>query len=69
MNRIYQGRVTKVEISKDGEKEPEPLDNWPQALWQRHQLFQAEAAETLHRYLARARVELGIDRAISVVQE
>lgn len=38
MNRIYQGKVTKVEIFTDGK--PEPLDNWQDALWQHHQLFQ-----------------------------
>lgn len=42
MNRIYQGRVTKVEIltSKDADGQPAPLDNWPDALWQHHELFQ-----------------------------
>jgi len=38
MNRIYQGRVTNVEIVRDGK--PEPLPNWQTALWQHHQLFQ-----------------------------
>lgn len=45
MNRIYQGKVTKVEILKPGSKGKsdenwEPLDNWREALWQHHQLFQ-----------------------------
>lgn len=38
MNRIYQGKVTNVEIFKDGK--PEPLEKWPDALWQHHQMFQ-----------------------------
>lgn len=46
MNRIYQGKVTAVEIL-DG-KEPKPFDSdpkqakekWQAALWQHHQLFQ-----------------------------
>jgi len=46
MNRIYQGKVTAVEIL-DG-KEPKPFDSdpkqakekWQTALWQHHQLFQ-----------------------------
>jgi hypothetical protein len=46
MNRIYQGRVTNVEIIKDGK--PEPFDpdpkeakrKWQDALWQHHRLFQ-----------------------------
>jgi hypothetical protein len=40
MNRIYQGRVTSVEILKDGKPEPLPKQEWQQALWQHHQLFQ-----------------------------
>jgi hypothetical protein len=44
MNRIYQGRVTAVEISdsKDESGKPyyKPLDNWPEKLWQHHALFQ-----------------------------
>lgn len=38
MNRIYQGRVTKVEVFKDGE--PEPLLNRQEALWQHAKLLQ-----------------------------
>src|SRR5579884_2944069 len=42
MNRIYQGRVTKVEIPNPGDKENpwKPLDNWPERLWRHHELFQ-----------------------------
>jgi hypothetical protein len=42
MNRIYQGRVTKVEIlnGKGADGEPQPLNNWPDALWLHHELFQ-----------------------------
>ena len=42
MNRIYQGRVNKVEILKPGDKE-NPLQlplNWQDALWQHQELFQ-----------------------------
>ena len=39
MNRIYQGRVTKVEIP-DGKGGWEPLPDWQSALWQHHELFQ-----------------------------
>jgi hypothetical protein len=41
MNRIYQGRVSKVEISTGNKEKPwQPLDNWQSILWQHHQLFQ-----------------------------
>lgn len=41
MNRIYQGRVTSVEVLKSGTKnEWEPLPDWQSALWQHHELFQ-----------------------------
>lgn len=42
MNRIYQGRVSKVEIPKPGDKENpwQPLPNWQDILWQHHELFQ-----------------------------
>ena len=52
MNRIYQGRVSKVEIPKPGDKENpwQPLPNWHDILpvtpkrseggWQHHALFQ-----------------------------
>jgi hypothetical protein len=47
MNRIYQGKVTKVE-APDGKQGWKPLSNqeWQDALWQHHQLFQAEFYET-----------------------
>ncbi len=42
MNRIYQGRVNKVEISNPGDKETpwKPLENGQDILWQHHELFQ-----------------------------
>ena len=45
MNRIYQGRVAKVEVLKPGTKgkssdDWKPLDAWADALWEHHQLFQ-----------------------------
>jgi hypothetical protein len=40
MNRIYQGRVTKVEIFNGKNAEPQPLDNWEEKIWQHHELFQ-----------------------------
>jgi hypothetical protein len=39
MNRIYQGRVSKVEIP-DGKNEWKKLDDGESAPWQHHQLFQ-----------------------------
>ena len=40
MNRIYQGRVTKVETFSGKDAEPQPLENWEEKLWQHHELFQ-----------------------------
>ncbi|MGP8198916.1 MAG: hypothetical protein ACLQU4_05370 [Limisphaerales bacterium] len=42
MNRIYQGRVSRVEIPNPGDKENpwQPLPNWQDILWQHHELFQ-----------------------------
>ncbi len=45
MNRIYQGKVTKVQTLKPGAKGIGPddwqdLPDWQDALWQHHQLFQ-----------------------------
>lgn len=40
MNRIYQGRVRKVEILYGKNSEGQPLENWQSVLWQHHQLFQ-----------------------------
>ncbi len=41
MNRIYQGRVSSVQIPIPGKKNKwEPLPNWQDALWQHHALFQ-----------------------------
>jgi len=50
MNRIYQGRVSKVEIPGDKENPWQPLPNWQDILpvapkrseggWQHHELFQ-----------------------------
>jgi hypothetical protein len=40
MNRIYQGRVSKVEIPGDKENPWQPLPNWQDILWHHHELFQ-----------------------------
>lgn len=41
MNRIYQGRVSNVEISTGNKDKPwQPLDDWQSVLWQHHELFQ-----------------------------
>jgi hypothetical protein len=42
MNRIYQGRVTKLETlkGKNADGQPQELPNWQTALWQHHELFQ-----------------------------
>ncbi len=44
MNRIYQGKVTKVEIpdgiDESGKTRWKPLDDWQSALWRHHVLFQ-----------------------------
>jgi len=41
MNRIYQGRVSKVDIFTGDKENPwQPLPNWQDILWQHHQLFQ-----------------------------
>lgn len=44
MNRIYQGKVTKVEIpdgkDESGKTRWKPLHDWPSALWRHHELFQ-----------------------------
>jgi hypothetical protein len=39
MNRIYQGRVIKVEPLNDGQPEPLPKREWQKASWQRHKFF------------------------------
>jgi hypothetical protein len=39
MNRIYQGKVTAVEIP-NGKDEWKKLDDGESAIWQHHQLFQ-----------------------------
>ena len=44
MNRIYQGRVTKVEVPKAGVKgEWEKIEEGEARLWQHHELFQDAA--------------------------
>lgn len=45
INRIYQGRIKKVEVLAQGKKGSEPdawseLPNWGQTLWAHHELFQ-----------------------------
>lgn len=39
MNRIYQGRVSNVEIP-DGKDNWQPIPDWSEKLWQHHELFQ-----------------------------
>jgi hypothetical protein len=72
MNRIYQGRVSKVEIStilsaSTGERNKgevsnpspwQPLPNWQDILWQHHELFQ----DAVNYYtLALAAMALGVE--------
>ena len=44
MNRIYQGRVTAIEVpdgkNKSGKPKWKPLENWRERFWQHHELFQ-----------------------------
>jgi len=40
MNRIYQGKVTYVEILTGKAAEAKPLEAWADKLWQHHELFQ-----------------------------
>lgn len=42
MNRIYQGRVSKVEVYDSSTKKGDwkPITKWEDALWEHHQLFQ-----------------------------
>ncbi len=41
MNRIYQGRVSKVEIATGDKANPwQSLENWQSTLWQHHEIFQ-----------------------------
>jgi hypothetical protein len=40
MNRIYQGRVSNVEIPDGKDEKWKPLYNWQNILWQHHELFQ-----------------------------
>lgn len=59
MNRIYQGRVTGVEIP-DGKDEKDnqkwkPLDKWQSVLWEHHELFQDAVNYYLIALLALAR--------------
>lgn len=63
MNRIYQGKVTKVEIikGKDAKGKPvwEELKDWQSALWNHHELFQ----DAVNYYtLALAAMAAGVDR-------
>ena len=47
MNRIYQGKVTNVEVpdgkDENGKQQWKKLDNWQDALWKHHELFQDAA--------------------------
>jgi hypothetical protein len=43
MNRIYQGKVTNVEIQdgkENGKPKWKPLNNWQSVLWEHHCIFQ-----------------------------
>jgi hypothetical protein len=44
MNRIYQGRVTKVERPNgkgtEGKQQWQLLEEWPEKRWRHHELFQ-----------------------------
>jgi len=44
MNRIYQGKVTAVEIPEGKDEQGKPkwkkLDDWQSTLWQHHEFFQ-----------------------------
>ena len=40
MNRIYQGKVTAVEIPGGKGEQGKPLDNWQDVLWHHHELYQ-----------------------------
>jgi hypothetical protein len=51
MNRIYQGRVSKVEIP-NGKDEWKKLDDGESALWQHHQLFQDDVNYLLAAFAA-----------------
>lgn len=67
MNRIYQGRVTKVEKLKPGKnrrvlEDQERLENWPAVLWRHHELFQ-DAVNYYTLALAAMAEGLGADTA------
>jgi hypothetical protein len=51
MNRIYQGKVTAVEIH-DGKDQWKKLDAGEAALWQHHQLFQDDVNYLLAAFAA-----------------
>lgn len=77
MNRIYQGRVSNVEIpdGKDdqGNHKWKPLDNWQNILWQHHELFQDAVNYYLLALLALANDQTsglgGIKRRVSSEKE
>ncbi len=57
MNRIYQGRVSKVEVQgADGKWVP--LDRWREALWHHHELFQDAVNYYAFALVAQARGSL-----------
>ncbi len=55
MNRIYQGRVSKVEILHGKNADGQLLENWQSVLWQHHELFQDAVNYYLLALLALAR--------------
>lgn len=67
MNRIYQGKVTRVETLKPGAKgtsydDWQPLANWKAALWRHHELFH-DAVNYYTLALAAMAVEIEGDTA------
>src|SRR4051812_12759686 len=69
MNRIYQGRVTKVEIAV-GEKADSwrSVENWESVLWQHHQVFQDAVNYYLVALAALADPEYATSRLIKDLQ-
>ena len=57
MNRIYQGRVSKVEV-QDANGKWVPLDRWKETLWHHHELFQDAVNYYAFALVAQARGSL-----------
>ncbi len=73
MNRIYQGRVTAVEVpdGKDDQGKPKwkPLENWQEKLWQHHELFQDAVNYYTLALAAMVRGVKGKDKQEKALQE